>query len=52
VIRYVHPGPDFFPSTDPDSARQNADFRAIEQAIVALLAEKKAAPTSTTNPSK
>ena len=39
TIRYVHPGPDFFPSTDPADARQDADYRDVERAIQALLAE-------------
>ena len=39
TIRYVHPGPDFFPSTDPAEARQDADYRDVERAIQSLLAE-------------
>jgi len=39
TIRYVHPGPDFFPSTDPADARQDADYRDVERAIQSLLAE-------------
>jgi thiol-disulfide isomerase/thioredoxin len=39
TIRYVHPGPDFFPSTDPAEARQDADYRDVERAIQFLLAE-------------
>ena len=44
VIRYVHPGPDFFPSSDPAEARQDADYRDVEQAIQALLAEPTTRP--------
>lgn len=44
VIRYVHPGPDFFPSTDPADARQDADYRDVERAIQALLAEPTTRP--------
>ena len=40
VVRYVHPGPDFFPSDRPDEARQDADYRDLERAIEAPLPEK------------
>ena len=39
VIRFVHPGPVFFPSEDPNSARENDDYRLLRQAIEALVAE-------------
>lgn len=39
VIRFVHPGPDFFPSAEPENARQNADHADVERAIAALLDE-------------
>ncbi len=41
VIRFVHPGVEFFPSDKPDQAQQNEDFTLIDNAIGALLAEKK-----------
>ena len=37
VIRFVHPGPVLFPSDDPQHARENADYQALEKAIQALL---------------
>jgi thiol-disulfide isomerase/thioredoxin len=37
VIRFVHPGPRFFPSEDPADARENEDFRRVEQAVKGLL---------------
>ncbi|MHC4142745.1 MAG: TlpA disulfide reductase family protein [Planctomycetota bacterium] len=39
VIRFVHPGPVFFPSDDPEFARQDADYRLLRQAIEALVGE-------------
>jgi thiol-disulfide isomerase/thioredoxin len=39
VIRFVHPGPVFFPSDDPEYARQDADYRLLRQAIEALVGE-------------
>jgi thiol-disulfide isomerase/thioredoxin len=48
VIRFVHPGPDLFPSDKPKHARQDDDFRALEGAIQVLLAERPA--TATTRP--
>jgi thiol-disulfide isomerase/thioredoxin len=41
VIRFVHPGPDLFPSTDKERARQDEDFRLLEKAIEALIAEDR-----------
>lgn len=38
VTRFVHPGPEFFPSDQPEHARADADFRALEDAVKALLA--------------
>jgi thiol-disulfide isomerase/thioredoxin len=40
VIRFVHPGPDFFPSSDPAKSRQNEDHRLVEQAVKALVEAK------------
>ncbi len=37
VIRFVHPGPDLFPSEDPRHARQNADYELLERAIRTLV---------------
>ena len=37
TIRFVHPGPVFFPSDDPESARENNDYELLERAIRVLL---------------
>ncbi len=37
VIRFLHPGPDLFPSSQPGEARQDADYRALEAAVASLL---------------
>lgn len=37
VIRYVHPGPAFYPSDKPEEARENQDYIELRQAIEALL---------------
>lgn len=37
TIAFVHPGPVFYPSEDPDHARANADYEAIRAAIRAAL---------------
>jgi len=39
VIRFVHPGTEFYPSDDPDHNQQNADYQLIDRAIDALLRE-------------
>ena len=36
-IRFIHPGPVFHPSDDPDKAQEDSDFKAIDLAIDALL---------------
>lgn len=36
-IRFLHPGPDLFPSKQAEDARQDADYRLLEKAIGALL---------------
>ena len=41
TIAHVHPGPVFFPSSDPTHARQNADFKAIRRAIEQHLPQTK-----------
>lgn len=38
-VRFVHPGPEFFFSDEPDDAAADADARALRQAIEALLGE-------------
>lgn len=38
-IRFVHPGPDFFPSENPERARQNEDYKDIRAAIEKVLSE-------------
>ena len=40
IIRFVHPGPDYFPSDEKEKARQDEDYRLMEKAIAALLDEK------------
>jgi thiol-disulfide isomerase/thioredoxin len=40
VVRFVHPGTQYFPSDDPEAGQENADYRLLEKAIEALLAEK------------
>jgi thiol-disulfide isomerase/thioredoxin len=37
VIRFAHPGPRFFPSEDPAEAKEDADYRAIVDAIESLV---------------
>ncbi len=38
-IRFVHPGPDFFPSDKPENARQNDDYEAVRAGVEKLLSE-------------
>lgn len=47
-IRFVHPGPAFFTSPDPNYARENHDHYLVDRAIKALLheAESRAAQKS------
>ena len=40
VIRFVHPGVEYFPSDKPEDAEHNADYQLIDKAIAALLPEK------------
>jgi len=37
VIRFVHPGPDYFPSDQKEKARQDSDYHLMQQAIEELL---------------
>jgi thiol-disulfide isomerase/thioredoxin len=37
TIRFLHPGPDLFPSTQPGEARQDADYRLLAKAVRILL---------------
>jgi thiol-disulfide isomerase/thioredoxin len=39
VIRFVHPGPVYFPSDDPDHVDENDDYRRLKRAIEVLLGE-------------
>jgi len=39
VIRFVHPGTEYFPSVKREDAQQNEDYRLIVDAIEALLKE-------------
>ena len=41
VVRFVHPGPELHPGTDPEHALCAADFAALRTAIQALLAEPR-----------
>ena len=41
MIRFLHPGPEFFASDDPKHARANRDHQLLETAIEALLSEEK-----------
>ena len=49
VIRFVHPGPSLYPSDDPDAKQEDDDYRTLERAVRALLAEAEqtAKPTAT-----
>ncbi len=39
VIRFVHPGPVYFPSYEKDHARENADFALLDRAVRVVLNE-------------
>lgn len=39
MIRFIHPGPDFFPSAKETERLQNDDYQALRRAIEAVLAE-------------
>jgi thiol-disulfide isomerase/thioredoxin len=41
VIRFVHPGVEYFPSDKPEDAEQNSDFQLIDKAIATLLATEE-----------
>jgi thiol-disulfide isomerase/thioredoxin len=41
VIRFVHPGTMYFPSDDPQHAKENEAYRALESTIEKVLAEAK-----------
>jgi thiol-disulfide isomerase/thioredoxin len=38
VIRFVHPGPRFYPSDDAADAKEDADYRRLDAAVTTLLA--------------
>jgi hypothetical protein len=40
VVRFVHPGTQYFPSDEKDEAQEDADYRLLENAIAAVLSEK------------
>jgi len=46
VIRFVHPGVEYFPSEDPQEKQQDEDFRLLEKAIRALLRQPPPAATA------
>lgn len=50
VIRWVHPGPDLFPSDAARQARQNQDFESLEAAIRVLLNEPDERVTDSVSP--
>jgi thiol-disulfide isomerase/thioredoxin len=37
VIRFVHPGPRFYPSSDPADSKDDADYRRLEGAVKQLI---------------
>jgi len=39
VVRFVHPGPAFWPSDDPGDGAVDQDYREVEEAVQALVAE-------------
>ena len=41
VIRFVHPGTTFYPSDDPEHAKENEAYRALEATTEKVLAEAK-----------
>jgi thiol-disulfide isomerase/thioredoxin len=41
VIRFVHPGTTFYPSDDPQHAKENEAYRTLEATIEKVLAEAK-----------
>lgn len=43
VTRFLHPGPVFHPSDDPEDATENADYLLLRNAIEVLLEEASAA---------
>ncbi len=45
VIRFVHPGPVFFHSDDPEFAVENDDYMKLERAIKTLLRERPRRPS-------
>ncbi len=44
VTRFLHPGPVFFASDEPQHAQENADLRLLKRAIEALLHEDTGSP--------
>ncbi|MEE9212774.1 MAG: TlpA disulfide reductase family protein [Phycisphaeraceae bacterium] len=40
IIRYIHPGPVFFGSDDPEHKQENEDYLALDTAISVLLQEE------------
>ena len=45
VIRFVHPGPIFFQSDDPEFAVENDDYQKLKNAIEAILREQPRHPS-------
>jgi thiol-disulfide isomerase/thioredoxin len=37
IIRFVHPGPDYYPSDEKENAQQDEDYRLMEKAVETLL---------------
>ncbi len=44
VIRFVHPGTEFFPSHAPADAEENADFELLDRAIARRVAPPPSEP--------
>ena len=38
IVRFVHPGPVYFPSTEPGKTTENRDYERLKQAVEVLLA--------------
>lgn len=51
-IRFLHPGPVFFASDDPQRLRENEDYQLVDRAIGTLLRERAAEPSTPEEASK
>ena len=41
IVRFVHPGPVYFPSTEPGKAGENRDYERLKRAVEVLLGEAR-----------